>query len=165
MSPLTDMALVTLSLQHNEFHIANLAGEMWGDLIYRKDMEAEARLTPAEKKAKEAKMALQLIADKQESIKYSVDKHIKLYTGATGLSTKKFNTPCNKEHMEGGCWTHNERPGACSFVHSEEEAYYTPIFASFGVPHTLTPSRNALWVVGAKGNMAILSKARHGAKQ
>ena len=157
MSPLAE---TLLSLAHNEFHIASLAGELWGDLIYRKDIEAEARLTPAERQAKEAKLALEIIAGKQASIKYSVEKHLKLYTGATGLSTKKFNTPCNKEHMEGGCWTHNERPGACSFVHSEEEAYYTPIFASFGVPHTLTPSRNALWVVGAKGNMAILSKAR-----
>jgi hypothetical protein len=60
--------------------------------------------------------------------------------------------------MEGGCWTHNEKPGACSFIHSEEEAYYTPIFASFGVPHTDAPSRNALWVVGIKNGMAVLSK-------
>lgn len=150
--------LASIALEHNEFHIATLAGELWGDMIYRKEQEADAKLTPTQRLAKEAKLIVAEATRKKEVIAERVALHHQRYTNAShGLSVKKFNTPCKHEHEEGGCWAHKANAGACSFIHTGEEAY-SAVFASFGVPYSAVPSRNALWVVGVKNGLAILSK-------
>jgi hypothetical protein len=55
---------------------------------------------------------------------------------------------CKKERYDGGCFLHNEKHGACSFIHKDERKHYEAIFAGFGMK-----------MVDDSSYMALLKKA------
>jgi hypothetical protein len=116
-----------------ELHQAMLSGQSWGDILYDAEMDALEMMSAAEKATLEKKKAAEEVERKKSVVDYTVSLRKKLYTSADGLAKRKFNRMCKKERYDGGCFLHNEKHGACSFIHTDERATYMPIFASFGM--------------------------------
>ena len=116
-----------------ELHHAVLGGQSWGNIVYEAEMEALEMMSAAEKAALAAKKEAEEVERKKGIVDYTVGLRKKLYTSADGLAKRKFNRMCKKERYDGGCFLHNEKHGACSFIHTDERATYVPIFASFGM--------------------------------
>lgn len=137
-----------------ELHQAMLSGQSWGDIIYDAELDTLENMSASEKAALEAKKVAEEMARAKGLTQYSVDLRKKLYTNqTTGLAPIRFGRHCKKERYHGetcpnkmlastascdpkhgcGCRLHNERKGACSFVHANEEAEMIGVFASFGM--------------------------------
>jgi hypothetical protein len=105
----------------------------WGDILYEEEMRRVAAMSPEQIEEENRKKQKEEEKTKEEIKKYEVDKRKKLYTSADGIAKRKFNWPCKKQQYEGGCWLHSEKHGACSFIHKEEEEFYTEIFSRFKI--------------------------------
>lgn len=117
-----------------QMHQATIfGGGLWGNMIWEAEQTALARMSAADKAALEAKKAAEEAERKKNIIAYQVNKRKQLYTTADGLAKRKYNRMCKRERYDGGCIVHNEKHGACSFVHKDERPQYETIFASFGM--------------------------------
>ena len=116
-----------------ELHQSMLGGQSWGNIICDEEDEVLEKMSGAEKAALEAKKAAEEIQRKKDMVKYEVNKRKMLYTNTDGLAKRKFNRMCKKERYEGGCHLHNDKHGACSFIHKDERSRYEAIFAGFSM--------------------------------
>ena len=116
-----------------ELHQSMLGGQSWGNIICDEEDDALENMSGAEKAALEAKKAAEELQHKKDVVKYEVNKRKMLYTNTDGLAKLKFNRMCKKERYEGGCHLHNDKHGACSFIHKDERSRYETIFAGFSM--------------------------------
>lgn len=128
--------------------------EPWGDIIYDAELEVLENETSEEKAVRAAREMAEDAMRAKSIMTYSVDLRKKLYTNqTTGLAPIRFGRHCKKERYHGescpnkmlqstsacdpthgcGCRLHNERKGACSFVHADEEAEMVALFGNFGM--------------------------------
>lgn len=137
-----------------DLHQAMLGGQSWGNIICDAEEEVLASMSAAQK----AELEIKKIADEklraEKVTHYAIDKRKKLYTNqTTGLAPIRFGRHCKKERYHGelcrnkmmastascdpkhgcGCRLHNERKGACSFVHDDEEEEMAILFKNNGM--------------------------------
>ena len=116
-----------------ELHQSMLGGQSWGNIICDEEDEVLEKMSSVEKTAIETKKAAEEVQRKKEIVTYEVNKRKMLYTNTDGLAKRKFNRMCKKERYEGGCHLHNDKHGACSFIHKNERSRYETIFAGFSM--------------------------------